>query len=431
MTTAVQRGLAPVRRVLANGLTVIAKQSRATPAVTINAGVRAGSACDLDDRVGLSYFASRVLDRGAEGWTAEAIAEDLDNRGVSLQMSVNRHLVMLVTTCLVEDFEPVLRLVGDILMRPTFPPREVDTRRVEIVTAIRQDEDNPAVVATEGVMSLLYPGHPYGRRSKGTIESIDAIDRAALSRFHHERFGPDNVSLVVVGDVEPERAVDTATRVFGDWAVAALPEPPLAPAPRSTRRQRVVRSMMNKSQADIAYGFTTVARRDPAYYPLWVMNTMLGQYALGGRLGDSIRERQGMAYYAFSTVDPGVVEGPLTIRAGVSPDNVDRAVDAIDAEVARMADAGLTPDELDEGKRFLVGSLPRTLETNPAIASFLQGAEYFGLGLDLDLRLPERFNAVTLDEVREVASRLLAPEHAAVAIAGPYRGNEASPQTDE
>lgn len=431
MTTAVQRGLSPVKSVLPNGLTVIAKESNATPAVTINAGVRAGSACDPDDQVGLAYFASRVLDRGAEGWTAEAIAEDLDNRGVSLQVSVNRHLMMLVTTCLVGDFEPVLRLVGAVLMRPTFPSREVETRRVEITTAIRQDDDNPAVMATEGVMSLLYPGHPYGRRSKGTIESINAIDREALSGFHRQRFGPGNASLVVVGDLEPDHALDIVNRVLGEWAMAAMAEPPLAPVPRSNRRQRFVRSMMNKSQADIAYGFTTVARRDPAYYPLWVMNTMLGQYALGGRLGDSIRERQGMAYYAFSTVDPGVVEGPLTIRAGVSPDNVDRTIEAIDAEVARMATMGLTPDELDDGKRFLIGSLPRTLETNPAIASFLQGAEYFGLGLDLDLRLPALFSAVTLDQVQEVAGRLLAPARAAVAIAGPYRGNEASPQTDE
>ncbi|MBI4477860.1 MAG: insulinase family protein, partial [Acidobacteria bacterium] len=224
MTAVAQRGLAAVRRVLQNGLTAIGKESHATPAVTIHAGIRAGSASDPDDTLGLAYFTSRVLDRGAEGWTADAIAEDLDNRGVSLQVVVNRHLVTIEATCLVEDLDAILRLLAQILMRPTFPPGELETRRVEILTAIRQDEDNPAVMATEELMSLLYPGHPYGRRSKGTIASVDAIDRDAVIAHHRDRFGPANTAVVVVGDVVAERAVDAVERVFGSWTAPARAE---------------------------------------------------------------------------------------------------------------------------------------------------------------------------------------------------------------
>jgi zinc protease len=189
--------------------------------------------------------------------------------------------------------------------------------------------------------------------------------------------------------------------------------------PASARR-RVVIPMMNKAQADIAYGFTTITRADPAYYAFWLMNVAFGQYALGGRLGDSIRERQGMAYYVSSTLDANVAEGPLTIRAGVGPANVDRAVASIDEEVARLVADGLTQKELDESRQFLIGSMPRALETNAGIANFLQVEEFFGLGLDYDERLPSLLTAVTLDDVHAAARRAMDVDRATVVIAGPY-----------
>ena len=179
--------------------------------------------------------------------------------------------------------------------------------------------------------------------------------------------------------------------------------------------------MMNKAQADIAYGFTTIARADPAYYAFWLMNHALGQYSMSGRLGDNIRERQGMAYYVFSSLDANVAEGPLLIRAGVSPANVDRAVAAIDEEVGRLVSEGLTAKEVDDSRQYLIYALPRALETNAGIASFLQNAEFFGLGLDYDVRLPGLLEAVTLDEVNAAARRSLHPDRAAVVIAGPYK----------
>jgi zinc protease len=208
--------------------------------------------------------------------------------------------------------------------------------------------------------------------------------------------------------------------VFGGWknpAPAALPVPPVVPA---AARQRVVIPMMNKAQADVAYGFTAISRKDPAYYAFWLMNVAFGQYAIGGRLGDSIRERQGMAYYVSSSLDANVAAGPLSIRAGVSPANVDRAIASIDEEVTRLRRDGLTPKELDESRRYLIGSIPRSLETNAAIANFLQVEEFFGLGLDYDARLPDLLKAVTLDDANAAARRVLDPARATVVIAGPY-----------
>jgi zinc protease len=127
-----------------------------------------------------------------------------------------------------------------------------------------------------------------------------------------------------------------------------------------------------------------------------------------------------MAYYCFSALDANVVRGPLTIRAGVNPANVDRAVASIDEEIGRMAAGGPTDKELAESKQYLIGSMPRTLETNQGIANFLQTAEFFKLGLDYDLRLPGLLQAVNRDAVHEAARRVLDPSRAAVVIAGPY-----------
>jgi zinc protease len=406
--------------VLENATVVLVKRTTTTPAVAISLAMRAGSASDPEDALGTTWLLSRLIDRGTASRPAAVIAEELDRRGISLTVTVTRHSFTIVCTCLSEDFEPVLALLGDMLMAPSLAEEEIATRKGEVITAIRQDDDNPAVRAMETLMAHLYPGHPYGRRTKGSIEVVESLTRTDLARQHVGRFAPAELTAVLVGDVDPARATDVAARVFGHWRTVALPRPLLPPVVAAARRQRIVIPMMNKAQADIAYGFTAIARRDPAYYAFWLMNNVFGQYAIGGRLGDSIRERQGMAYYVSSSLDANIAEGPLSIRAGVGPGNVDRAIASIDEEIVSVVRDGVTQKELDDSRRYLIGSIPRALETNAAIANFLQTEEVFGLGLDYDARLPDLLTAVTLDEVNAAARRILDPDRATVVIAGPY-----------
>jgi zinc protease len=413
--------LNPVRAALSNGATLVAKHTSTTPAVAINLAVRAGSAADPAGQPGLTWLLSRVLDRGTATRSATDIAEELDSRGITLTITVTRHLFSLVCTCLADDFEPVLALLGDIVIMPSLPADEIAARKREVVTAIRQDQDNPAVRASETLMALLYPdGHPYGRPTKGSIEIVEALTREQLIRHHAERFAPAATTAVVVGDVDPARAHDVVAHVFDGWRKPPAPEIVVGPAIAPDGRRRTVVPMMNKAQADIAYGFVAIRRRDPRYYASWLMNNVFGQYSIGGRLGDSIRERQGMAYYVSSALDANVGDGPLAIRAGVSPANVDRAIASIDQEIAAIVADGITQKELDESRRYLVGSIPRALETNAAIANFLQTAEFFDLGLDYDARLPDLLGAVTLDEANAAARRILDVNCATVVIAGPY-----------
>lgn len=422
MTTGTRTGLSPVRHVLPNGATVIAKRSTATPAVSFNLSLPAGVMHEPAGRPGVANLLARTIDRGTERRPASAIAEALDGRGVALAAEMNRHNLTLSCTSLAEDAGDILDLLIDIVRRPVFPEAEVARRRQEIVTGLRQDEDNPAIRAVQALLGLLYgERHAYGRRPKGTVADVERLGRDDVAAFHARQATPGGVVLVVVGDIETGRAVELAGGRLEDWpdtTPAAAPVEPVAPA---GERHRLVVPMMNKSQADVAYGFVTVPRADPAFYAVWVMNTVLGQYGLGGRLGDNIRERQGMAYYVFSTFEPAPVPAPLIVRAGVAAGDVDRTIAAIDEEVAALARDGVTEEELADTRRFLTLSVPRLLETNAGIATFLQTAEFFGLGMDYDARLPELLAGVSREAVAEAARRL-DPARASIAVAGPYAG---------
>jgi zinc protease len=422
MNVVVRRGLDAARHLLPNGAVVITKAAHTVPAVTFQVSVKAGSIYDSDELLGLSHLTARVLDRGTRAKRSDEIAESLDARGVSLSVNANRHVLTVTCTCLSDDFEAMLELVGEIVMTASFPDEEIEKRKAEVINSIRQDEDNPAVMAVQGLFAMLYPnGHPYGRPAKGRQETVARIGRSDLVSFHQTRFAPSTLMVVIVGDIDRDRGARAAERVFGGWQTPVPREIALGHPPTHPAREERVLPMMNKAQADIAYGFTTIVRSDPSYYAYSLMNNALDQYGIGGRLGDSIRERQGMAYYAFSSFDANVVEGPLLIRAGVNPANVDRAIRSIDEEVERMAVDGMTSEELADCKQYLIGSIPRLLETNAAIAIFLQTAEFFGLGLDHDLRLPSLLDAVTLDDVASAARRTLDTKRASLMIAGPYK----------
>lgn len=421
--------LDPLRAVLPNGVTVVAKANRTTPAVSLIVSVAAGAYFDPPGADGTAALLARVLDRGTSSRTAAAIADDLDGRGASLSIAAGRFQVTLSALCLARDAGHLVDVVADIAARASFPDAEVATRRTDLITAIRQDEDQPAVRAVDAFMLALYGSHPYARRVRGTAPSVARLTRADLEAFHRARFVPAATTVVVVGDIDEQWAVDAVGAAFGSaWAdrpdsslagSEAVRAPAVPDAVRPRARQVVTVPMPDKAQADVAYGFVGIRRRDPDYTAAAVMVNALSQYAIGGRLGDSIRERQGMAYYVFGSLDAGFGEGPFTLRAGVAAANVAPTIDSIDRELSAVLAEGFTAREIDESKRYLVGSLPRQLETNGAIASFLLTSELFGLGVDYDVRMRLLVEAVTVDAANAAARRLLDPARATIAVAGP------------
>lgn len=415
--------LNPARVTLDNGVTVIVKANHTNPTVSMLVGVRTGAYVDPAGKEGTAALCARVLDRGTPTRSADQIADDLDGRGASLSVVAGRHQTALAATCLSEDFASVLALTADVARNPVFAEKEIATRRETLITSIRQEEDNPASMAGDAFMKALYGEHPYGRKVRGSVESVETIRREDLVRFHRDGFEPSAVTVVIVGDVDERAAVEAVSRSFGDWKGHAgnTRNPIVVPeASTSASRQLVSVPMPDKSQADVVYGCLGIRRSDHDYTAMSVMNNALGQYAIGGKLGDSIRERQGMAYYVYSSLDATIGQGPFLIRAGVAGANVERTIASIDAELNAVVEQGFTQQEIDESKSYMIGSLPRQLETNAGIASFLLSCDMFDLGLDYDVRLPGLLSAVTKDAANRAAKRLLDPSRATIAVAGPW-----------
>jgi zinc protease len=412
-------GLSPVRVTLGNGAVLLAQHNPTTPTVALNATFFTGSVYEPGPLAGLAYIAALAIDRGTVRRPGNQLGERFDDLGVSVRAWTTPHTFTVSCVCLTGDFDEVLGLLTEVIREPLFPDDEIEKRRIEAITSVKQDDDNPAARATQTALELLYgTEHPNGRPIKGTLQTLQRIARQDVLDYQREALTPAALSFVIAGDVDPQQGIDQAARLLAEWRSPGLRQVPVCATEAHPRTVRFV-AMPGKSQSDIVYAFNTVRRVDPRYYGYLVMNHVLGQFGLGGRLADNIRERQGMAYYAYSTLESSVSEGPLLIRVGVDPLNVERALEAIDKEVRSLALEGPTRREFEDSRHALVGSIPRILETNDGIAEFLQTAEQFDLGLDHDRRFRDLLAEVTIDDVAGAAREVLQADYAAVAVAGP------------
>jgi zinc protease len=313
-----------------------------------------------------------------------------------------------------------------VLLDPVFPPEEIEKVRGQVLTGLKEAEDSTRSQAYRRFKELLYtPQHPYGRPVGGTLESIPGIAREDLIQFYQTHFRPDGAVIVVVGDVKSEVAREMLDQALGRWQghgpppEFGIPSPPTLP---ETRRQ--VHPMTNKSQADIILGTVGPGRLADDYYAASVGNLVLGQLGLGGRLGENVRDKQGLAYYAYSGLEAGLGRGPWSARAGVNPTKVDQAVETILAEIRRFCQEALPTDEVDDAKAYLTGVLPLRLETNEGIAGTLHQMEIFGLGDDYLVRFPDLIEQVSKEQILAAAQRYLDPDRYVLAIAGPYQNEQ-------
>ncbi len=412
---------AVTRVVLSNGLTVIVKSSTGTGSVAIHGFVKAGAVFD-GDRAGHARFTGSALMHGTRRRTAHQMAEDLDAMGASLVVAPGLEVTTVAGKALADDSPALLDTAAEVLMTPAFPAGEVETVRGQLLTAALVNALDTRQVAERLFRRLVYPdGHPHSRNPDGDEAVLAALGPADLQAFHALHFRPEAAAFAVVGDVEPRRAVDLAQEKFGAWASRgpwSMPLFPIVAGTNGPKREEVV--LQGKSQADLALGGTGVSRTDPDYYAVMIANLLLGQLGMMGRVGENLRERQGMAYYAYSDLRAGLLAGPWWVRAGVNPANLDRAIAAIVAEIRTLQRDGPDADELADARRFLVGSLAVRLETNQGIAQALADIELYGLGLDYLEWYPAIIDSIGRDDIVAAVRRLPADAYT-LAIAGPER----------
>jgi zinc protease len=423
MAVAAGSALRPERFPYPNGLVLLHNRAAANPSVVVRALVRSGSSRETPGEYGIASLAGRMLRLGTENIEKSALAEELDGMGAGLSVDVGYGLVAVSIKCLNAEFSRAMEILGELLRRPTFPADELERLKGQVLTDLKEMDDNTRVVSDRTWRELTYPAsHPYHRLTVGTAESVEATTREQLSAFQTAWYGPNQTTVIVVGDVPLEQASDAAERTFGDWP-AARPEPVDASLPATdlpTRQQRDV-AMAGKTQADVTIGVPTLGRGSPDYYALSFGNHILGRMYFMGRFGEKVRDEQGLAYHAYSELQSSYGRGAWVMRAGVNPSNLDKALDSIDTELKRFLADGPTPEEQTDGISSLLGSLPRQLETNEGAAAVMGEIELYDLGLDYLERYPDIVRSLTREQVTEVARRWITPEHLVTAIAGPPR----------
>jgi zinc protease len=408
------------RRVLDNGIVVLARENFTSLSVVLDADLRVGALWHGREQAGLAEFTASALMRGTERLAFGDIYEQIESVGASLYISGGTHTSNFSGKCLSEDLDLILGIAADALRRPTFPEEHIERLRGEILTRLAIHANDTRSRANEAFYELAYPDHPYAIDEEGYPDTVKALTRDDLMAFHRRHFGPRGMIVTVVGAVRAEEAVARVAKHFADWRnPAQVEQPPLPPlAARNGILSRRV-ALPGKAQSDIVLGVPGPARSHPRFLAARLGNNILGVFGMGGRIGHEVREKRGLAYYSGASLNGGLGPGAWYALAGVNPKNVERAVDLMVREIKKFTTRKVTETELADNQAQFIGRLPLGLETNEGVASSISSMELFDLGLDYLQRYPAMIQAITRDEILETAREFLSAERYALAVAGP------------
>lgn len=406
---------------LANGITVLIYPNHAAQSVVLSGHLRAGSLFESHARRGLASMTAFALMRGTAQRDFFALHDSLEAIGADLGISASVHLASFGGKALAEDLPTLLDILAETLRTPSFDPVQVERLRGEIITGLKIRDQDTRYQANRVFDELLYPSdHPYHHPVRGTIESVMAYAADTLRTFHDQVYGPRGMNIAIVGAVEPEAALDAVRARFEDWTHANQPLPPELPdAPALTDLRRGLRPIPGKTQSDLVMGVIGPSRLAPDYQAAQVANSILGQFGMMGRIGASVREELGLAYYAYSSVEGGLGPGAWSVTAGVNPATLDLAISRIQDELRRLISEPVSAEELADNQAYFVGRMPLQMESNEGIAGTILNMELYGLGLDYLMHYRDQIMRLTPDDLLEAARRYLHPDHLAIGIAGP------------
>ncbi len=411
-----------VRTELPNGIIVLAQPSPDDRAVDCTISIEAGQSATGEQQAGLPSMTAKMLNRGTARHTFGQYNEKIDSLGAIIGVDADRDAIEVSFHGLAEDLDGVLDLAAEIILEPTFPADELDRVRQQTITGLREQESDTGAQASRLLREQMYPeGHPYRLRVGGEIETVERFSPDDLAAYHQRAFGSNVTTIALVGGVS---SIDEVTprlhRVFGDWS-KTVPEPqsvPVVDAPNATESRSIV--VRGKSQADVAIAYPTLPRSlDKSYIALSMANIILGQLGLMGRLGANVRDKQGLAYYAYSSINGGPVNSVWTARAGVDPSNIQRAIDGITSEMTRLRSEAVTENELADAKSYVIGSMPLGLESLGGVVSLLLTMERFGYPLNYVDIFPSLVNELTAEDLLTSSQQFLDPDRLTIGIAGP------------
>jgi zinc protease len=377
----------------------------AVPLIAVDFAFVGGAVQDPSGKAGTANFAASLLDEGAGDFDSKAFQDRLERKAIELSFSTERDNVRGSLRTLVENRDEAFDYLRMALTAPRFDASDVEINRAQILSSLRRETTSPSDIASKRWWEIAFEGHPYGRPVNGTLESVPTISIDDLKSYTHRVLARSNLKIAVVGDIDAETLKPLLDRVFG-----GLPEKPdLTPianvTPRGLGRQVVV--SLDVPQAVVDFGGPGIARKDPDFMTAYIVNHILGGGSFSSRLYQEVREKRGLAY---SVSDSLVWLDHTALFIGGTATRGDRtgqALDLIEKEIHGLAESGPTAKELADAKNYLNSSFALNLDTSSKIASLLVQFQLDALGIDYIARRSAMIEAVTIDDARRVAKRLL------------------------
>jgi len=399
-------GATTIERVVSpGGIVAWLVHEPAVPMIAVNFAFAGGAVQDPPGKSGTANFAASLLDEGAGDLDSKAFADRLERKAIEMSFSAERDSIRGGLRTLTENRDEAFDLLRLALTAPRFDASDVELNRAQLLSILRRETTSPGDIASQRWWQTAFEGHPYGRPVNGTPESLQAITADDLKAYTHKVLARANLKVAVVGDIDAETLKPILDRVFG-----ALPEKPDLVAVDSAIPQGLGRRIdvsLDVPQTVVDFGGPGIARKDPDFMAAYIINHILGGGASDSRLYQEVREKRGLVYSISDSLvwldHSAVMIGGTATRA----DRTNETVDLVQKEIHRFAESGPTAAELTEAKNYLNSSFALNLDTSSKIASLLVQLQLDGLSNDYFTRRPEMIGAVTLDDAKRVAKRLL------------------------
>jgi zinc protease len=416
----------PFETTLDNGLRVIVFEDGRLPLVSYRLAFQSGDVHDPKKHTGLTSAMASMLSEGTESYSSRQLAEKIERLGASVSASASDDFTVLAASALSLYGSEILHLMAEMVLKPAFPESELDLYRRNTIENLKFQRSQPGFLANEQAARLVFGTHPYSKVSP-KADDIEKLDRETLTHFHASSLVPNNAMFIAVGDVNADELVTELNELFGDWQQGSLPASDFDPPPARTARSLTIVDRPGSAQSNIVLTNLAVNRTHPDYFPLLVMNQVLGAGA-SSRVFMNLREEKGYTYGAYTRLElkklTGDLEATAEVRTAVTGDSLKEFF----YELERIRTEKVGEEELGDAKNFLTGVFPIRAETQEGLTNLIVNQYLYGLPENYLQTYRTHVNEITPDDVQRVALEHVRPSEMAIVIVGDAK--EVRPQAE-
>ncbi len=384
---------------LKNGINLIIQENKNTPRVSLEIFIKANN--ELSLLPGLASITARLLLQGTKTRTQEEIARFIDENGIEFSIDAKNDFLRIHSYCLNEDFGAVLEFIDDLIKNSAFEAVEKECLKLE--GEITAELDSPRSKAVDNLAKNIFKDHPYGSSYTVVLENLKNITKEKVVNYFQNIFVPQNINLVVVGDVTSEKVLCELNKFLGEISANPCQLKPFD-VPVLAENKIVTIAKEDAQQAQVLQGWITCSINDEDYIALSVLNTILGSAGLSSRLFVELRDKKGLAYVVRSSFDSMKTAGLFTTYIATEPKNIQTCLDGFKEEIGKLQTELVSDKELEDAKNNIVGKRKFFHETNSQKAYYLGYFENMELGAEFDFELEEKIRAVTKEDIMRVAN---------------------------